>query len=207
LSEYNSVVQTEAGGDLMRKEAQTRILEAIMTRRSVRHYLARPVDGETVAALLESARLAPSGSNTQPWHFVVIRSETGRRNLVSVCHDQKWMLEAPVLVACVADVRSRIKDDSPLSLSETSPEFEVKQIIRDTAIAAEHLVLQAQSMGLSTCWIGRFKQERIRGALRIPSDKYVVAVITVGYSDDQPESRPRKPLDEMVHFETWGGQP
>lgn len=51
------------------------------------------------------------------------------------------MMSAPVFIVCVADIRSRIKEYIDLSLNENSPQQELKQIIRDTSIAVEHLVL------------------------------------------------------------------
>ncbi|WMT80102.1 hypothetical protein TEMA_04150 [Terrisporobacter mayombei] len=101
-------------------------------------------------------------------------------------------MSAPVFIVCVADIRSRIKDDIDLSLNENSPQQELKQIIRDTSIAIEHLVLCAKKLGLSTCWVAWFTQEEIRPILNIPCDKYVVSLITVGYSDESPKPRPRK---------------
>ncbi len=115
------------------------------------------------------------------------------------------MLQAPLLIVCVADMASRVEDSGDLVLKEDSPQRALKSIIRDTAIAVEHMVLQAESMGLSTCWVAYFDQDEIRPALNIPSDKYVVAVLVVGYGEEEPPARPRKPLADMVHFEMWAG--
>lgn len=175
----------------------------IKTRRSIRKYNGKPVEEEKLLQLLESARLAPSGGNTQPWHFIVVRSELIRERLAEASHNQIWMTEAPVFIVCVADIRSRIDGNIPVSLDENSPMFELKQIIRDTAIAVEHIVLEAESLGLGACWIAWFKQEDIRPVLNIPSDKFVVSIITVGYSEEQPMARPRKKLEDIVHNEVW----
>lgn len=184
----------------------TTVLEPIRTRRSVRKYSETTVEDLKIEAMLESARLAPSGSNTQPWQFVVVRTKEGRERVVRACHGQGWMLQAPLLIVCVADIASRVEDSSDLVLKEDSPQRALKSIIRDTAIAVEHMVLQAQSMGLSTCWVAYFDQDEIRPVLGIPSDKYVVAVLVVGYGEEEPPARPRRPLGDMVHFEMWGGQ-
>jgi nitroreductase len=181
------------------------ILESIRDRRSTRSYTARPVSEQSVTELLEAARLAPSGSNTQPWRFIVVRSDAMRQKLASVCHDQQWMAQAPVHIVCVADVQAQFKIPRELMIDEHSPESEVKKVIRCTAIAIEHLVLQAQALGLSTCWVAWFMQADIRPALGVPEDKFVVAVITVGYSEDRPSPRPRRSLDEIVQYESWNG--
>lgn len=113
------------------------------------------------------------------------------------------MVAAPVFIVCVADIRSRIKAESKISLDENSPEEEVKQIIRDTSIATEHILLTAASLGLGSCWVAWFTQNAIRPVLNIPADKYVVGIITLGYADEQPAPRPRKKMEEIVHYEQW----
>ena len=179
------------------------MIEQIRTRRSIRKYLNNSVDDKTIEAVLESGRLAPSGSNTQPWHFIVIRDRQIKEQVARVSHDQKWMLTAPVFIACAADIRSRVTTPEGLNLTEESPQFELKQIIRDTAIAVEHMVLEATNLGLGTCWVAWFKQEEIRPILAIPNDKYLVAVLTLGYSAEDPKQRTRKDLKAMVHYDTW----
>jgi nitroreductase len=180
------------------------MLEEIVSRRSIRKYIDnKPVEEEKITELIESARLAPSGSNTQPWHFIVVKSDSMRQKVSEVSHNQKWMMSAPVFIVCVADVRFRIKEDVDLIIDENSPDPEVKQIIRDTSIAIEHVVLSAENLGLGTCWVAWFTQDEIRPVLNIPSDKYVVAVITLGYPDESPKARPRKNLEDIIHYENW----
>ncbi|MEL7654619.1 MAG: nitroreductase family protein [Bacillota bacterium] len=179
------------------------MLKEIKTRRSIRKYADKPVDDEIIMQLLESARIAPSGSNTQPWHFIVVRSESTRQRLAEISHNQNWMVSAPVYIVCVADIRSRIDKNVEISLNENSPQLELKQIIRDTSIAIEHIVLEAENLGLGTCWVAWFEQEEIRPVLNIPEDKYVVSILTVGYQEEQPKARPRKKIEEIIHHELW----
>ncbi len=180
------------------------ILKPILTRRSVRKYTTDPVNDEQVLILLESARLAPSGTNRQPWQFIVVRSGDLKRQIVEVSNNQTWMLNAPVFIVCVADPVPRLKGQPSFDIDDNSSEPVVKKVIRDTAIAVENLVLQAESMGLATCWVAWFSQEDIRPILKVPADKYVLAIIPVGFADEQPTARPRRPLHEMVHYDTWG---
>lgn len=179
------------------------MIKEIRTRRSIRKYINKPIEEEKLLLLLESARLAPTGSNTQPCHFIIVKSDLIRQKLAQVSHNQNWMISAPVFIVCVADIRSRIKDDVHIHVDERSPEEEVKLIIRDASISIEHLVLEAESLGLGTCWVAWFTQEEIRPILNIPSDKYVVSIITVGYADEMPKARPRKSFEEIVHYENW----
>lgn len=75
--------------------------------------------------------------------------------------------------------------------------------IRDTSIATEHLILEATNLGLGTCWVAWFTQQTIRPILQITSNKYVVCVVTLGYAAETPKSRPRKKIEEMIHYEHW----
>ncbi len=182
------------------------IFEAIQGRRSIRTYTNQAVPATVIEEILEAARLAPSGSNTQPWRFIVVRSDEARARIVQACHNQQWMNQAPVHIVCIADVQAQYPEARELRIDEQSPQPEVKRVIRCTAIAIEHIVLQAQALGLSTCWVAWFTQSEIRPVLGIPEDKYVVAVITVGHSDEHPASRPRKAMHEIVRYESWDGE-
>ncbi len=178
-------------------------MKEIENRRSVRKYLNKSVEKEKLTQVLESARLAPSGSNTQPWNFVVVEAEATKEKLAMADYQQKWMMAAPIFIVCVADIRSRISMDTDITLNEESPEPELKQIIRDTAIAMEHILLEAENLGLSTCWTAWFEQEAVRPILNIPEDKYVCGIITLGYGDENPKQRPRKRIEEIVRYEKW----
>jgi len=179
------------------------MISEIRARRSIRKYIDKPVEDEKIIQLIESARLAPSGSNTQPWHFIVVKSKSVREKLAEISHSQKWMLSAPVFIVCAADIRCRIEKDIEIKINEDSPEQELKQIIRDTSISVTHILLEAENLGLGTCWVGWFTQGEIRPILNIPDDKYVVGVITVGYTNETPNARPRKKLEEIIHYENW----
>lgn len=178
------------------------VKQAISQRRSVRKFKDIPVEEEKIIELLEAARLAPTGSNTQSGRFILIRDPHMRQQVALVSHDQKWMAKAPLFIACVADVRVRIPSGS-LKLDESSPEFGLKQCIRDVSIQSEHIVLQAEELGLSSCWIAWYTQEEIRRVLNVPEDKYVVAILVIGYGAETPSARPRLTLDQIVHHEKW----
>ena len=105
------------------------MMEQINARRSIRKYLSNPVPDEKILQLLDSVRIAPSGSNTQPWHFVIVKSDQIRQELAEASHNQQWMLSAPVFIVCVADIHCRIEDNIEISVDENSPAEEVKQVI------------------------------------------------------------------------------
>ncbi|ERI91010.1 nitroreductase family protein [Clostridiales bacterium oral taxon 876 str. F0540] len=179
------------------------MIKEIEIRRSIRKYIDKQVENEKITEVLEGGRLAPSGNNTQPWHYIIVKSTEMRKRISEISNNQKWMMTAPVFIVCTADVRCRIKGDGDIYLDEDSSQDEVKRIIRDTSISVGYMLLQASNLGLGTCWVGDFVQSDIRSALNIPSDKYVVGVITIGYPDEAPKARPRKKLEDIVHYECW----
>lgn len=178
-------------------------IKEIENRRSIRKYSAREVESEKLLQLLESARLAPSGSNTQPWRFIIVKSYEKKAALAKADHAQAWMLSAPVFIVCVADLSSRKEDAAGVFVDEHSPDETVKQVIRDTAIAMTYILLEAQAQGLSTCWTAWYRQEEIRPILNLPDDKYVCGIITVGYGEENPNPRPRKDLEALIRYESW----
>ena len=179
------------------------MIKEILMRKSTREYNNTPVEDDKIMQLIESARLAPSGSNTQPWNFIIVRSEDTKLKIVEADNNQKWMERAPVFIVCVADIRCRLKEDREIYLDENTDLPELKQIIRDTAIAIEHILLEAEGIGLSSCWTAWFSQDNMRPIMNIPDDKYVVGVITIGYSDGGGKPAPRKPLKSIIKYEKW----
>ena len=178
-------------------------MKEIEERKSVRKYSPRPVEKEKLDAILESARIAPSGHNKQPWHFIVVADAKKREEVVLACRQQRWMISAPVFIVCIADIRARVQSDQPICVDEESPSFELKRVIRDTAIATSYIQLEARHQGLDTCWVGYYDQKDIRPLLGIPDDKFIVGIVTVGYADEVPVPRPRKRMEEILHYEHW----
>jgi nitroreductase len=167
------------------------LYEVIKSRYSVRSYLDKPVEQEKLDRILDAARLAPSGSNRQPWKFVVVRDTERRKKLVPACSNQEFVGQAPVVIAGVGLMPDRI-------MSCGVPGDPV-----DVAIALEHVALAATAEGLGTCWIGSFHQDQIRTLLGIPANAKVIEVMTLGYPADHPQPKTRKPMKELVCYDQW----
>ena len=76
----------------------------------------------------------------------------------------------------------------------------------DTAMALHNMSLVALKFGLGTCWIGIYEYEEIKGALGIPPDLVLVGALALGYPDETPNTRPRKPLEEIIHHNRYGSK-
>jgi len=168
------------------------VYEAIKTRKSVRSFLDKPVEQEKLDRILEAARLAPSANNRQEWRFVVIRDKATREKLIEAAAGQRFVGEAPVVIACCADTD---KHDMRCGI----PCYPI-----DVAIAIDHMTLAAVEEGLGTCWIGAFYPEKVRDVLGIPKSIEVVELLPLGYpSSPEPVQKMRKPLKEIIHEEKW----
>jgi nitroreductase len=169
------------------------ILEAIRTRRSIRKYKSTPIPEELLKEVLSSARMAPSGVNSQPWKLIVVVDEDTKRKLVQACNGQKFIAEAPVIIAGCG-----FPDDAYPTIGGYMNGY-----VMDVTIAMDHLILAAASVGLGTCWIGAFKEEKVKEALGVPADVRVVALTPLGYPDETPAKRPRKDLAELVCYDKF----
>ena len=178
------------------------VKDAIAQRRSIRRYSDEPVPRETIVELLEAARRAPSGNNSQPWRFIVVEDAALRTRLAKVCHDQAWMADAPVHIAVCADLGARTA--AAIQFDAETPGMDPKRAIRDTAIAVDHLMLRAVELGLGTCWIGWYTQEELKPILGVPDQVFILGVIVVGRPAEAPGPRPRRPLGELAYGEAWG---
>ncbi|MGF7003788.1 nitroreductase [Lachnospiraceae bacterium PFB1-21] len=179
------------------------MLEVIKNRRSVRKYQqGKPVEEEKLQEVLKAGALAPSGFNKQPWHFIVVSDPEMKKGLAFVDHEQYWLEEAPYLIVCVADPTIWVGGEK-IYVNEESPLLGLKKVIRDTAIATTHMMLEAENQGLATCWTGWYQQLDVRPLLDIPEDQYVVGILALGYGAETPEAKPRKSLEEVVMYEKW----
>jgi nitroreductase len=196
------------------------VFEAIARRRSVRKYKSKPVPADLLEKVLESARLAPSTSNTQSWKFKVVTDPGTRKRLRAVAYGQRFIEEAPVVIACCLDVeafKERGKQMLKLILRGVRPSLEMalhmarggkdkgfdpeRIIINGTmnvAIATEHMILTAESLGLSTCWVRAYDPDSVADVLDLPDGVILVSLLTLGYSDQKPAARPRKSPEEII---------
>lgn len=179
------------------------MIEAIKHRRSIRKFENKPIEDEKLNKILEAARLAPSGSNQQPWFFIIVKDDIVKQELAVATNNQMWIALAPLVIVAVADLAARGEGFAGMYIDEDSGLFDVKLTVRDTAIAVTHLLLEVDNQGLGACWCGAFKQKDIRPVLGIPGDKYVLAVIPVGYPAEEPKVKPRKAMEEIIKYERW----
>lgn len=157
------------------------VFEAISTRRSIRTFQDKPIPDETLEKLLEAMRLAPSGNNSQPCRYVVIRDKAVKNELVSKACHQAFIAEAPVVIAVCCPPGNDI----------------------NAAIAVDHLTLAAKAEGLGTCWIRWFEKDEAAKILNLPDGMEVCVIVPVGVPAHEPAPTARLPITELVHYDRW----
>ncbi len=167
------------------------VIEAIRRRRSIRKYQNKPVEEEKLNRVLEAGRLAPSAKNLQDWRFIVVRDPDTRRRLAEAAKNQWFIAEAPVVIAACGTETNYVMTCGQHTYTI------------DVSIAVDHMTLEATELGLGTCWIGAFYEDRVKEILGIPDHIRVVALLPLGYPAEEPAARPRKPLNEIVCYEKW----
>ena len=203
------------------------VSEAIKKRRSIRKFKPNPIPEDKIRLLLESARLAPSGTNTQPWRFVVIKDNDTKKKLQEAAHNQRHIGRAPVIIVCCADLKAFKEFPERVdeliesgALPERTREVFIPYLSKgmdtvtkdalmvaaaaNVAIAVEHIVLQAVEIGLGTCWVRWYEDNKVKEILDIPEHVEVMALLPIGVPDEDPSRRPRLELDQLVNGEKYG---
>jgi Nitroreductase len=169
-------------------------LDIVKTRYSVRDFADTPVEDEKLHKILEAGKWAPSACNIQPCFIIVIRDDAAKRNL-RPAYNRDWFINAPVILSvCVDRLSAWVRADK------------VSYGFVDAAIVMDHMVLAATELGLGTCWIGAFKTQEAKKALKLPENVEPVAFIPLGYPKSAAPMKKRKELEELVCWEYFGGK-
>ena len=161
-------------------------ITVIKTRRSVRGYKPDAVPREIVEEIIDCARLAPTGRGVQPWEFIVATEEDTRARIAGIAEFGKFIAEAPVCVAVFC--------------------HDTKYYLEDGSAAVENILLAAWAHGIGSCWVAGDKKDycaEIRDLLGVPKGCKLIALISLGYPEQPPADKQKRPLQEVLHWETW----
>jgi nitroreductase len=167
------------------------VFEAIKARRSVRAYRDEPVEKEKLDRILEGLNQAPSAGNLQAYEVYRVVHPDLRRKLSKAAQDQQFVCQAPVvLVFCAHAARSAGKYGA-----------RGRQLycVQDATIACTYAMLAATALGLSSVWVGAFDETNVARVLGLPADHRPVAILPIGYAAEQPRTRGRRSLADLVH--------
>ena len=206
--------------------------QVVTTRRSIHDYSDESLDDETLEAIVENAIRAPSSYNLQPWEFLVLREEETQSALRSAAFDQEHVADAAAAVVVLGNKdpgahAERVADDmlekgylpseeardgvldSVAGMASQSAEERRVWSVKSTALAAQALMEAAWNEGVASCPVGGFDPEAVLDTFDIDGEQYEpVMIVTLGYPADdadelEAERKFRRPVDEVVHFESF----
>ncbi len=169
-------------------------IETINRRRSIRKFKNMDIGKENIDILLNAAQAAPSAGNMQGRDFIIVTDRTIKRELVVAAHNQHFMASAPVIIVAVANIRR--------SSSRYGSRGEL-YAVQDATASVMNIMLAATNIGLGTCWIGAFDEDIVRDILNIPIGERPVAMVPIGYPDEDPVMPQRMDMDQIIHREKW----
>jgi nitroreductase len=209
------------------REPTNDIWEAMFTQRAIRYWQDKPVPRELLEKVISAASKAPSGSNTQPWVFVVIDEDDKRaqigaalrsifesaeplQNLIAAGEDSDNKTERLMLKGARAFFTQLEKAPAmiiPCLYGLSSPTQDPASLLAGSSIygAVQNLMLAARALGLGTVMTTAhgMLDAQLRDALQLPDDTYPVALIPIGYPDANFGPTTRKGLDEIMRWNTW----
>ena len=158
-------------------------LKAIRKRRSVRKYTGESITREDLEKIVDAGRLAATGSNMQPWDFIVV---TNRKMINRLKVAAEWMENAAAIVAVVMDPSSR-------------------WWVEDGAAAVENMLIASTAQGYGSCWLEGYtlpREEEFKLLLNIPKEKRLLTLVPIGVPAEWP-TREKKTLEEVIHWEKY----
>lgn len=169
--------------------------EVVGQRRSIRAYQPKGIEKETLQRILKCANAAPSAGNLQAYELVVVTDDKTKQALARAALDQEFIAQAPVVLVFFQNPRR-----SAIKYGRRGTEL---YALQDATIACTYAQLAATALGLASCWVGAFDEEPIGRLLKAPSGLRPVALLPIGYPAEEPYLTGRRPLRELVRWETF----
>lgn len=158
-------------------------IEAIRNRRSIRKFTGQPIAKEDLEVIVDAGRLAATGSNFQPWDFVVI---TEKESIAHFSGGAEWVVDAGALIVVVLNPQT-------------------KWAVEDSAAATQNMLIAITALGYGGCWlegtVGTREQD-FKHYLNIPDDRRIFTLVAIGVPDEEPVKEKRS-LDQVLHWEKF----
>lgn len=185
-------------------------IAGMLGHRSVRAYRPDPLPEGTLETLVAAASSAATSSNLQTWSVVAVQDPEVRAAMAEVASGQKHVRECPLFLVWIADLSRNARlaeaEGVPLEGLPYLESFLVAAV--DAALAAQNAVVAAESLGLSTVYIGALRNDvqRVAGLLGLPPGAVGVFGLCVGYAADPGEVKPRLPQAVVLHRERYASE-
>ena len=167
------------------------IMEAILTRRSIRKYTGEPVSESEIREVIRAGSYAPSAHNRQPWRFVVVRNPEMLEKIAQLHPYGKMAPQAGCVIIVCGDGEAQPADQF---------------LPQDCGACIENMLLAARGMGLGTVWCGLHPVKRLTDALHtwlsLPETVVPIGMVVLGHGAEEREVKERYD-EEKVHWDTW----
>ncbi len=171
--------------------------DVISKRHSIRSFKETPVSREILNSLLEAGIQAPTASNLQAWRFVVVHDPGVVR---------KINMFSPGMSGGPAAVIAICSDYGYAEAKKSGKHYKDYGCIMDASMAAQNIMLAAVDAGLGTCAIKSYTESAVRKILKLPEEIHLEILIAVGYPAGEGRNVPRKGLNEIVSYNSWGSE-
>lgn len=171
------------------------LINIIKRRRSIRKYKKDKVDNKLLLELIEAGIWAPSGSNIQPWYFILIT----KQNIINkIKFFSPGLLGNPpnLIILCI---------DKELAYKKGGALGRDILCLMDISMAAQNIMLMATEKELATCPVKSFNKKAIEKILEVPSTVDVELIISIGYPEKLPSPPVRKAKEKISFFNIWQG--
>lgn len=163
------------------------VFEAIKKRRSIRKFTRAEIPQESLRKILDAGMWAPSGSNAQPWTFVLVK-----RGLDKIRMFSPGLFGEPSALIVICFDRKRAEKGEGSSGVDPG-------IFIDIGASAQNMMLEACELGVGSCPVRSFNQKAIQQLLELPEDTIPELILTLGYPDETPSAPPRRSFEETVY--------
>lgn len=169
--------------------------DVLKGRASIRNFKSAELKKEDLNQILMAANSAPSAGNLQSYEIVLVRDKEKREKLREACFEQHFVSQAPVvLVFCANRERASVR---------YGKRGEKLYSVQDATIACSYAQLATAALGLGSCWVGAFDEDKVREIIDAPDYIKPVAVLPIGYADEEPHQTPRRKLNDLVKEDSF----
>lgn len=165
--------------------------EVLKKRHSIRKFKPDRIPEDKLIKIFDAINSAPSAGNLQAYEVFVVEDKESLKRLSRSAFDQEFIHQAPVaLVFCANPSRSGWR---------YGLRGERLYSIQDATIACAYAQLSATALGLGSVWVGAFNTDEVLKVIGSPSGLIPIAILPIGYPDEEPEITSRRALDDLIH--------
>jgi nitroreductase len=165
---------------------QRSAMDVLSTRHSCRKFTSEPVTRAELEQIVSAGRLAATARNVQPWHFVAVTDPAKRCELGGLTDYGKFIAETPACIVVLCE--------------------DTKYYLEDGCAAVQNILLAAEALGLSSCWVAGDKKPyagQIVKAVGAPADMKLIALVAIGHEAEKSQRATKKTLDQVLHWDRF----